>query len=73
MYRCAQCSEVVGPNEPQHKVVTKTRPKRYPARERASLVKRRDKPKPVWVDDPGGVGEEIVTEVALCRRCRQRR
>lgn len=54
-----------------HREVVETRRKVYPAREDVNLVMKREKGKRRWVGDPGGVGREIVREVALCPRCRQ--
>ena len=73
MYRCSECSEVVGPHQRQHQVVVETRSKRYPPRPDAFQVTKRIKEKKVWVDDPGGVGHETVSTIALCEACFRRR
>lgn len=72
MYRCSQCHDVVGPRQPQRLVVVATRAKRYPPRENAFEVFKSVKRRHVQVDDPGGVGREIVREAALCGDCLKR-
>lgn len=43
------------------------REKRYPSRPKANKIRASTKKKDVH--DPGGVGEEIVREIALCPAC----
>jgi len=72
MYRCDLCSRVVSVGIPSHRIVVETRPKRYPHRPKAyRLVRRRKsgKAERVFVDDPGGVGREIVREAIVCPEC----
>jgi hypothetical protein len=70
MYRCEECSSVVGPGVSQIREVVETRFKRYPVRENANHVMKHAKRKRVLVDDPGGTGREIVRERSLCPSCK---
>jgi hypothetical protein len=45
----------------------KTRVKSYPYRKWANVHK--DERKIVHTDDPGGIGHEIVQEIAVCPEC----
>jgi hypothetical protein len=73
MFRCKQCQCVVPPRTPSHRLTVKRRSKEYPYRSKANVVVRRSsldrKPKKVYLDDPGGSGEEIVSEVLVCPAC----
>lgn len=63
MYRCARCDTVTAPGTPAVELVVETRARRYP--ERRYHVRGDPKER----IDPGGVGEEIVRAVRVCRRC----
>jgi hypothetical protein len=77
MFRCQLCQCVVPPRTPSQRLVVKRRGKEYPYRSRANVVVRRPatdkKPKKVYVDDPGGEGQEIVQEVIVCPACAARK
>jgi len=54
------------------RVVVETRLKSYRCRPRANRIVRPDKngkPKEQLIDDPGGLGREVVREVVACREC----
>ena len=62
----------VGPGGSAHRAILETRRKEYPFRPEANRVIRiseNGKPKEYLVDDPGGVGEEIVRECLACPTC----
>ena len=67
MFRCQQCHAVVGPAVQEVRLVIESRCVTYPARRHVNrvVVNRRER----WVDDPGGVGIEIVRELRVCRAC----
>lgn len=67
MYRCESCKKVVGPAVPSHRVTVATRFTTYPVR--PQVHRQRLNGKTRWVDDPGGVGEEIVREQQVCSAC----
>jgi hypothetical protein len=71
MYRCHFCSRVPAAGTPLHRVVTATRPARYPLRRKANVVRRivDGRWKEEEVDDPGGAGVEIVAETDACPEC----
>jgi len=63
---------VVPPGTPAQRVVVQTRPKQYQYRAKANRVVRlieSGKKKVVYIDDPGGVGREIVREITVCPAC----
>ena len=72
MFRCKLCQCVVPPRTPaQHLVLTRRR-RKYPFRSRANTFVRTNeagKRKEYHTDDPGGEGEEVVTEVIVCPAC----
>lgn len=68
-YRCESCNEVSAPGARRHQVVVLTRESRYPYRPAAHRFRREGKN--VVVDDPGGVGREIVKELGVCAPCRR--
>ncbi|HET6326121.1 MAG TPA: hypothetical protein VFG04_15695 [Planctomycetaceae bacterium] len=72
MYRCQLCLCAVGPGVRAHRAILETRQKKYPFRPKANRVIRRSErgnAKERFVDDPGGVGEEIVRECLACPTC----
>jgi hypothetical protein len=72
MFRCQLCARVSLPRTPAHRLVVRTRQKKYPYRQKAHLhvyLDERGKRKEKEVDDPGGVGTEIVREVVACGEC----
>ncbi len=72
MYRCQLCLRGVGPGIRVHRAILETRQKKYPFRPKANRVIRMSengRPKEYLVDDPGGVGEEIVRECLACPTC----
>lgn len=75
MFRCHFCKDVTDPRTPAKVVVIRQRHKVY---ERRPEVFRQTflfngKKKAKWVDDPGGVGVEIVCEVQACPSCARKR
>ena len=75
VFRCQLCSQVSPAGTPSVRVVVETRLKSYPDRPRANRIVRPDangKPKVFIIDDPGGVGREVVREVIACRECAAR-
>ncbi len=75
MFRCQLCAKVVPAGTACQRVVTLTRPKKYPSRSRANRfwrVSDTGKRKEVYTDDPGGFGREIVKELAVCPECARR-
>lgn len=73
MFRCKKCQCVVPPRTPAHRLIVQRRSKEYPYRSKANVVVRRTsldkKPKKQYLDDPGGIGEETVSEVVVCPAC----
>ena len=72
MFQCQLCRRVAPQRTPAQRVVVQTRPKKYPFRSDANRIvrlsdngKRRER----FIDDPGGVGREIVLEVLVCPDC----
>jgi len=60
---------------PPVRVAVSTRSKSYRFRPGANRVVRPDvngKPKVKYIDDPGGVGREVVREVVACPECAAR-
>jgi hypothetical protein len=72
VFRCQICCQQVPPRTTAQRVIVQTRPQKYPARSKANRVVRLSetgKPKVIFVDDPGGVGREIVRELMVCPGC----
>ena len=72
MFRCQLCQCVVPPRTPRQYLVLKRRSTKYPYRSSANTFVRTNeagKRKEYHTDDPGGVGQEIVEEVAACPAC----
>jgi len=72
VFTCQLCCRAVPPRTPAQRVVVCTRVKKYPYRPKANRVVRlseNGKPKEVFVDDPGGVGREVVQELVSCPAC----
>lgn len=76
MYRCQICDKVVPPGTRCHKQVTSTRQKEYPVRTRAfpGYVKKdgqahRSNKTRDRLDDRGGSGWEIASEINCCPAC----
>ncbi len=67
MFVCELCGTLVPPRMKANQVVTETRARNYPARQNAQKIKR--KKKPLYREDPGGRGWEIVTEANACQPC----
>ena len=70
MFRCQMCGSVVPAGKRANKVVVATRPRTYPSRgggDRGGFRGRFREPKPEY--DKGGVGREIVRELAVCDSC----
>jgi hypothetical protein len=58
------------------RLVLETRSRQYPVRRAANRIIRitdSGKKKEVFIDDPGGAGQEIVREVVVCPSCAARR
>ena len=76
MFRCQLCQCIVSPRTPPQRLIVKKRRKKYPYRSRANVIVRQSapdkKPKKVYLDDPGGEGQEIVQEVIVCPECAAR-
>jgi hypothetical protein len=70
MFKCESCQRVIGPQVSATRVVIETRPVTYPFREKAHRIKIEGKPK--MIDDPGGVGQEIVREILVCPDCAEK-
>jgi hypothetical protein len=60
MFNCGVCHKASEPGESATRVVTETRTKVYPKRLNAHSNGN---------DDPGGVGNETVKEIMVCKRC----
>lgn len=69
MYRCEVCQEVAPPNTPLNRVHAEVRMTTYPFRRKANPVRIPGKKHPKLVDDPGGEGFEIVSELKACPSC----
>ena len=68
MYICKNCYSVISANQPSFNFPIEKRTKRYPKRIKANLYID-DKGKEKLVDDPGGIGSEIVREIQVCKTC----
>ena len=69
VYLCQACGVVVPPRTPRELRVVQTRTVRFPFRPEARTVKDRRSGKWRPRDDPGGVGTQIVSEIAVCPGC----
>jgi hypothetical protein len=74
MYKCATCDSVSRPGEQPRMVVTKKREKEYPQRTVHHRKKKFEelpngKLQVVTKTDPGGLGWEIVQQLAVCPTC----
>lgn len=69
MYRCENCDNVSEPGDRLNKVVVRTREHQHPFRAGAHRFTREGKE--VIMDDPGGVGSQIVQEMGVCEPCRR--
>ena len=69
MYKCELCRTVVPPRTPARRRVLEARVKEYPYRSKVNRWINPVTGKPVWVDDPGGRGREVVREVLVCGPC----
>jgi hypothetical protein len=72
VFRCQLCNKVVPPRTAAQRVVVETRARKYPSRLRANCVIRlseKGKRKETFIDDPGGVGREVVRELVVCPAC----
>jgi len=56
MYNCQKCGKSIGPGVRQHKVVTKTRPKKYRFETKTKGIRNSE-------------GWEIVVEIGVCPDC----
>lgn len=72
MFRCHFCQQITPPKTTRHTVVIETREKHYTSRRRESKggggrggFRGRDE----GVQDRGGKGTEIMTEVSACPAC----
>ena len=66
---------MVPPRTPAARLVLATRSRRYPTRSKAHRVIRlseTNKRKVVFLDDPGGQGQEVSREVLACPACAAR-
>ena len=75
MFRCQICGRVVPPRTPAVRLVLATRSRRYPSRLKVHRVIRlseTNKRKVVFLDDPGGQGQEVSREVLACPDCAAR-
>jgi hypothetical protein len=70
MYRCSLCKSLVSSGSCLKRVTSK-RKKYYPVRNYAkkTIIIEKGKKKKKWLDDPGGVGWEIVREDQCCVTC----
>jgi hypothetical protein len=72
MFRCQLCGELVPPRTSAQRIVVSTRVKKFPFRSQANRIVRlneKGKRKVTFVDDPGGLGSEIVRELMVCPAC----
>jgi len=69
MYRCEVCDRVTESGTPSNRIVIETRPTEYPHREKVHWHPPTDRGQGKWVDDPGGVGTEVVREIRMCPEC----
>ena len=60
MFRCSECGDLSQPCEQPVRVIVETREKIYPARPKA--IRRGSGLTLRWIEDPGGIGTEIVHE-----------
>jgi hypothetical protein len=68
MYRCGLCAVAVSPKTPALRQVTKTREVVFQPRPGVNrVIDERGKVR--WVDDPGGIGTQIVSELLACKVC----
>ena len=67
MYRCHLCQVVVPARVAARRVVLQRRIRQYPVRPKAFRKIKHGKVE--YVDDPGGIGWEIVREVLVCAAC----
>ena len=67
MYKCQICKKIASPGTKSFRIPVQFRNRKYPERESVFRVRRDGKEK--LVDDPGGVGREIVREVTACPEC----
>jgi len=69
LFRCEVCSTVVPPLISCHRLVIAERAVVYPSRKEVHYHPPRDGGRGKWVDDPGGVGREIIREIRTCPSC----
>jgi hypothetical protein len=69
MYRCEVCKTVVSARVPSHRLIVATRTVRYPHRDKVHFRPADEGGKGKWIDDPGGIGDEIAREVTVCPDC----
>lgn len=67
MVRCGICNQLTKPGEKPVTLVAETRIKVYPKREEAMRTGRGMTLR--WIEDPGGIGKEIVSEVKVHEAC----
>lgn len=67
VYKCQICGKSAPPRTPILRLVTLTRPREYPPRPKVNAYVK-DK-RVIRTNDPGGVGTEIVREIAICPEC----
>jgi hypothetical protein len=74
VFRCQACLQVVPPRTAAQRIVVETRVKRYPFREKAvrRVLWKNGRRKVELLDDPGGIGPEIVRELTVCPHCADR-
>lgn len=71
MYICQDCGKNSQLGEKSYPVVVETREHKFPFRSKVHRLVRDGKVE--WHDDPGGVGQQIVKEIRVCRDCKTRR
>lgn len=69
LYKCELCGQQQPPRTPSNLLPIQTKTYQHPKRARVYRVKDSYTGKVMTLDDPGGVGEQIVREVRCCARC----
>ena len=76
MYRCGFCGKVSKARASCHKIITQTRMHHHPFRPRVQqrwVLDKNGRRKLEWIDDPGGIGPQIVSEVNACEGCAKKK
>jgi hypothetical protein len=69
VYVCKVCQKVIKPNTPSYLLPVRIRQKKYPFRASANEYIDHRTGRRKKSDDPGGLGQEIASEIRVCRCC----